>query len=198
MLSFTHLRRPAADPLIAADVLEVRCLLSSAAGAAHAALHHATLEDHTVATGSVKPPGFHSSNINAEVTIQGGTPVAVPVKFSLAPFKLVNGAKVTAHASASEIVSGNKVTLRATFVGTIQLIEAAGAKVIITPTGGSIVDSIKGPSTHFTATAVPDGTDTLIFLNGGNFQSFGATDKFTANAPVGFANKTVQVVVDAP
>jgi hypothetical protein len=194
-----RLRRPSpASFPVAADVLEVRALLSSAASAAHAAVHHAELHSSTRETGAVAPPGFHAKEITAQIVIQTGQPQNVPVKFSLSRFNPVEGAKVTAHASASVVVAGNKFTLKATFVGTIHLVEVIGnsSEIAATPTGGSIAYSMKGPSGNFKATALPDGFDLIVDLNGGNFTSFNTIDAFPANAPPGFANQTIEFIVD--
>jgi len=187
---------PAGFP-VAADFLEVRALLSSATAVAHAALHHAELLNNSRETGAVAPPGFHAKVITAQIAIQGGSPQDVPVKFSLAPFKLLEGSKVTAHASAAVTVAGTKITFKGTFVGTVHLVEVVGnsAEVDVLPTGGSIVYSLKGPSGSFKATATPNGTDTLVDLNGGSFASFSATDQFQANSPPAFANKTIHILV---
>jgi hypothetical protein len=187
---------------VAAEVLELRALLSSAGSAAHAAVNHAAVQTHAIETGAgethaVAPHGFHISQ-NAQIQLGGGSPGNVPVKFSISTLKSVVGSKVTAHASGVIITPGQRETIKATFTGTVQsVVPGAGyTNFAITPTGGNIVIKITGGGQKFTATALPNGTLSGASIFGTKFIDFHATDLFTADSVAPFTNQAIKFDID--
>jgi len=174
---------------VAAEVLEVRALLSAGAAAAHAALHQAALHGQTI-----QPDGFHG-HVGGLVSVANGIPGNIPGRVSLSKLTIDVGATVTAHVHLSQRTGGNFISVKGTFVGTIDSFGPQGGltKIIISPTGGSIVFSGKEANQHISATAVPGATKIQLFLNQGNFVVLTGTDVFTASAPVNLANKPISL-----
>jgi hypothetical protein len=107
---------------------------------------------------------------------------------------------VSAHFTFSLNSGGHKVSLKATFVGTIASFGPVGGKTLvhITPTGGSLVLTEKLPGHPASkATAIPNGSDVLLALNTGTntFFSMAATDIFKPGSPGGLSNQPVVIAI---
>jgi hypothetical protein len=174
---------------VAAEVLEVRSLLSAGAAAVHAAQHHAAAHVQTI-----EPHGFHG-NVNAAISIAGGLPSDFPGNFSLSNVKDVVGAKVTASFSFSISQGGATLAAKGKFAGTIQKIVGVGNDqfITLTPTGGSITFSSKDGKDHSKATAFSDGSLLHLTLENGIFKELTATNLFPPNATPPLNNKTVSI-----
>jgi len=185
---------------IAAEVLESRALLSSAAVAVHNATHHAAIHQATPATDLTPQAGFHGT-VNALVSFVGSPPGLIPGQFSISKINVVLGAKVTAHFAFSINSGGNKLSLKASFAGTVASFGAVpgGTLIALTPTGGSIVVTSKhAGSPTVKLTAIPNGSPVFVTVNGANsFLGLGATDVFKAGTPGGLAGLPIAIVITA-
>jgi hypothetical protein len=173
---------------VAAEVLEGRALLSAGAAAAHAAQHHAVTQAH-----AVEPHAFHGSVIAVEL-FGIDPPKNVPGSFSISNVKVALGAKMTAHFNSTLNLNGLKISLKATYIGTVNLITPQGQSTVLalTPTGGKLVLSEKGAGVpHVTATAISNGSTMHLTQQQGLFEQLTATYLFGPNEPLGFANQPI-------
>jgi hypothetical protein len=189
---------------LAAEVLEHRALLSSAAAAVHRATHHAAI-------GSVGDPAdnpavqaaphaaFHAT-LPGRVSINGASATPVSAKFSIGNVNVVEGAKVTAKFSFSFASGGTTTTVKGSFVGTISAINPQpGITYIgITPTGGLITLTQKHKGVHtITAKAVSDGSPIGLQLSpAGTFIGMSGRYAFTPDSL--FANQPIEIGIGTP
>lgn len=168
---------------VAAEVLEVRDLLSSAAAAVHGAMHHAAIQQAGGPTAGVAPGAAYHVSTQAGVSLDFDPPFFLPGTFSLSNIKSVAvGTKISAHFSFTLTQSpGTTATLKGSFSGTISSVnDFAGSKsIFLTPTGGSISYFQKNNgAVSFNVKAAPNGTPIqLVILDGSSaFVSLGGTD----------------------
>jgi len=182
---------------VAAEVLELRDLLSSAAAAVHGATHHAAIQQSADQTGAIAPLAFHGT-VNAAVAINSGTPKILPGQFSLSTVKLVNGAHVSGHFTFSLTSGASKISLKGKFAGTISGFGPVpgGTLCVLTPTGGSITltSNLAGPTVK--AKAVPGASVILLGLTPSNsFGSLAASDAFPAGSAGGLGGSTITILI---
>jgi len=181
---------------IAAETLEVRALLSSAAGAAHAAVHQAAL--HTNAITLLKPPPI---SVDGGLSIDGGKAVQIPAKGAL---KISNSHPVLGSQVTIKVVfppGGNPLeSVKATLTGKVVSVDnsnpaATGFK--LHPGKSSL--TLKGFDNNkpFTAKAVADGTKDwgLILESDGTFALAAELYNFGPKAPATLANKSVGILI---
>jgi hypothetical protein len=188
-----HRRRYSEWAPVAAEVLEIRDLLSSAAAAVHGATHHAAIQQPPDPAAQLAPRSLHAT-VQISFTVEGGIAEPFTGQLTLSKVKQTIGAHVTAHISISSAATGNRGTVKGSFVGTIANIgvNPQGNVLTITPTGGSVIVHQKKPGlSSTTAKAVPNGTATTLVMAGDTFVLLDATDVFTFSAPPDLAGKTV-------
>ena len=178
----------------AAEVLEVRALLSSAAGAAHAAVHHANLQTHAIA-----PLTFSSTHALGQIQINNGAATTIPVSGNLtaSTLQLGVGSKVTVKVTFPPFGSPHPESVTATFTGTVASIDSGiGIQTFtINPTGGSL--TLKGffNNKSVTAKAFPDGTPWTIEVLTGGFRLISESFRFGPKTSGGLANAPVSLKV---
>jgi hypothetical protein len=175
---------------VAAEVLEVRSMLSAGAAAAHAVAHRAAEHVRTI-----EPHKFNGP-LNVQIQVGVGTPEVFPGTFSLSNVKLAVGAKVTAHVLVTETSNGITSSFKGTFQGSISKIttNVGNNFITVTPTGGSIVYTQREPGTKtFIAKAFPTATPMQLVLvsSTGEFATLKVTELFPSTAPGLFANQTI-------
>jgi hypothetical protein len=182
--------------LVAAEVLELRDLLSSATAAVHGATQHAELLASNGPEGKLAPQAFHSA-VQIKFTVAGGIGETFPGQFSLSKVTLVDGSKVTAHFSVSNAQTGNEGSVKGTFVGKISTFGHvnAGTQVQITPTGGGVVIHTKTAGKSVTFKTAPNGTPIVLLLNNGNFVDMGEDTVYLPGAPPDLAGKTLETFI---
>lgn len=199
----TPLRRTQRDSWtvpVAAEVLELRALLSAGGAVAHAVQH----QHHVVAPALTVEPSAFRGNVLAHINIAGGVDLPnVPGTFSAPTVKLVLGSKVTTSFSFSRSNAGSTQTIKGTFQGTITNIQtgALDSKITLHPTGGSLVFTDKQPGHKtITAKAIPliAADITVRQMNTGSFEYFQATDVFLPTAPAPYANHPVSLTIELP
>jgi hypothetical protein len=175
---------------VAAEVLEVRSLLSAGGAAAHAAMHHAATHDAVGQTHAAGPlVAFHGA-ASATVNI-GDDKVDSPAHLSVSKFEVALGSKVKASFSLSIPQQGTHTSIKGTFSGTI--INIAGSTMTLAPTSGSMTYSQKSAGKTVKATATPDGNQLELSLVNGAFFVIDGTDSFPPNAPLNLGGKSIDV-----
>jgi hypothetical protein len=172
---------------VAAEVLEMRALLSAGA----AAVHH-----HGHGHGGHAQTHFNGP-ATAAVSIAGGTAVDAAGTYQMNNVKVVDGSQVTAHFHFSGDVNGHQINLQGTFLGKIasSLVNGTTTTVTVNPHGGSITYSDTFNGTTASGKAFPNGTQMqLVFVNG-VFSSLTVTDAFAASASPSLANQTINLVI---
>jgi hypothetical protein len=172
---------------IAAEVLEVRALLSAGAVSTHIAQRHAA-------------DTFANMNKHAIADITLGTntlPIAMGI-LSMPTVKAQDGAKVTAHFSFSEPSGAATLSFKGTFQGKItsSTTQAGATKITINPTGGSIVMSEKATGIKTVKVkAIPDGSSLELDLDAslGAVLRLQGTDVFPPGAP--FNGETITMLI---
>lgn len=168
-------------PVGAAEVLEVRDLLSSAAAAVHNATHHAASQHAAdpAATHGPQAPAFHGT-VTAILLLNGAPAAQVPASFSMSKATLAVGAKVKATFSLSFSVGATTESVKGTFSGTIGNIAANGQGTLlqIDPNGGSVTVSVKTGKTTAKATAIPAGSFAVQLSPTSTFLELNADDVF--------------------
>jgi len=186
---------------VAAEVLELRALLSSATAAVQGATHHAAVQQAANPAVHIAPQAAFHGLVQSSVSIAGAPPQLLPFTFSIGNVHVVLGAHVSARFSFSVTSGGNKVSLKGSLVGTIAAfgpIPGGKTLVTITPTGGSMVYSEKVPGHPlFKATAIPNGSPILLELTTATnaFERIGATDVFRPTAPGGLAGQPLVILI---
>jgi hypothetical protein len=174
---------------VAAEVLEVRSLLSAGASAVHAAMHHAAIQSPAVK----QPPIFQGAAI-AVIQITGGSSHNATGTALVPHFTKAVGSKVTASFTFSFSDGGNPATIKGTYSGTVRQIEQQFPLTIygLDVTGGKLTLTEKVGGKTIKATATPAGNTTLLELNNGVFDSMGINDSVSLTAKGGFAGKAIQ------
>jgi hypothetical protein len=185
---------------VAAEVLELRALLSSATAAVHGAAHHAAIQTANPA-GQIGPESapFHGI-VQALVTIDSQPPQLVPGTFSIGKVNVALGSHVSAKFSFSITSGGNKISLKGSFVGTVASFGPAGPKTLvnITPSGGSMTLTVKqAGNPALKAIAIPNGTPILLALTtaSNTFFSMGTIDVFKPGSPAGLSGVAIEVAI---
>lgn len=182
----TRLRRTrsASTPLpVAADVLEARALLSGAAAAVHAAVHHSQATTHGSA-GAVTPSRAQLTlyQVTAQITLNGDA-TDVPAQLFIAPVPLKPGAHVTVNVGFVTNLGGLMTDVVAKLTGTVKSWGPAGVLTAVTlKAGGSIVLAPVGLPRSQIAKLVSTGAPLTIELDStGKFVSL-QTDFKTARS----------------
>jgi hypothetical protein len=158
--------------MAAAEVLEVRSLLSAGAAAVHQAAMHAAH------AGELTP----NTTLHPVVTPQlsaGGQTFTGPTatSFSISQPSVTPGAVVKMHAAFTIIIDAIPVSFKGSFSGKVLSSGPflGGTKIEVTPTGGSLVSHFVEAGKKLTETFVPQGTVAEILLNSqGVFVDFSA------------------------
>ena len=179
----------------AAEVLEARALLSAGAAAVHAATHHAAIQ--TQAVESLAP--FHKT-LTTLVTITDSPASSVAGNFSLSNVNAAVGSKVKASFSFPVSSGGTTFSIKGTFEGTVDSVQAAGGLTTLTldPTGGSIAVTEKAGGQTFKATAFPDGTQVSLVFYNGSFVRLGVSDRFPPSPTGPLAGKSISMLFYQP
>lgn len=181
---------------IAAETLEVRALLSSATGAAHAAVHQAAV--HTSAITLLKPPPI---SVDGGLSIDGGNAVSIPTKGTL---KISNSHPVLGSKVTIKVVfppGGNPLeSVKATLTGKVKTVDdsnPAATAFTFQPGKGSLTLKSSINNTPFTAKAVADGTKDwgLILKPDGTFLLAAEAYNFGPKAPPTLASKSVGILI---
>jgi hypothetical protein len=174
---------------VAAEVLEVRSLLSAGASAVHAAIQHAAIQ-----SPAVKPPPTYKGAVSGAIAIGPPPDFATNGTALVSHFTQTNGSKVKVSFTLSFSDGGTPATIKGNFSGTIQGIQAVATLTIFTlqPTGGKLTLTEKVGGKTIKATATPAGNTTLLELNNGVFDSMGINDSVSLTAKGGFAGKAIQ------
>jgi hypothetical protein len=178
---------------VAAEVLELRDLLSSGAAAVHGAMHHAAIQQAASPATVPAPRPFHGL-ASAVFSIDGGLETDLTGKISLSKVNLAVDSKISAHFTFSTTVDGIKATLKGSFVGTVFGSNpiSTGTQIGITPTGGSVTLTEK--ALGLKAKAVPNGTLIELTLDANTkYSTMGETDVFVAGSPLGLGGLTIKV-----
>lgn len=181
---------------IAAETLEVRALLSSAAVAAHAAVHQAAL--HADATPSLKAPPITATGA---LSINGGSAVQIPGPgtLTISNSHPVQGSKVTIKVIF--LPAGNPLeSVKATLTGKVYKVDnsSPGATgFFLHPGKSSLTLKSVDNNKPFTAKAVSDAAQDfgLILKSDGSFAIAAELYHFGAKAPVSLANKSVGILL---
>src|SRR5205085_1716052 len=166
---------------IAAEVLELRALLS--ASAAHGAhLPIAAMHNH---------PATAIPNVSGNFNVNGLHFVA-PTKFSLSPVHRTTGTPISAHIRSSGTIAGGPVSVSGAISGQVQSFATVGSQTTLTldHLGGSLrVRQIVGGNQHHTYVAKPTATPLTLVIDNttGDFVSLSgdylapATKKFVSH-----------------
>jgi hypothetical protein len=172
---------------VAAEVLEHRALLSSAAAAVHSAIHHAAIGPADNPAVLAAPHAAFHGTVPGTLTINGGSPTPVSGTVSVGKVNVVEGAKVTVKVSYSFASGGTTTTVKGSFVGTISAINPQPeiTRIGITPTGGLITLTQKHKGVHtITAKAVSNGSPIGMRLSPtGTFLGLNGLDVFVPGSP---------------
>jgi len=179
--------RPSAGLIpVAAEVLEVRALLSSSAAAVH---HHGHGQGHAQT--------HFNGPATAAVTIGANTPVNAAGTYQMNNVKIVDGSQMTAHFHFTGDINGHQVNLQGTFLGKIasSLVNGTTTTVTVNPHGGSIRYSDTFNGTTSSGKALPNGTQMTLVFENGVFSSLTVTDAFGASASPSLANQTISLTI---
>jgi hypothetical protein len=179
--------RPSAGLIpVAAEVLEVRALLSSSAAAVH---HHGHGHGHAQT--------HFNGPATAAVTIGANTPVNAAGTYQMNNVKIVDGSQMTAHFHFKGDINGHQVNLQGTFLGKIasSLVNGTTTTVTVNPHGGNIRYSDTFNGTTSSGTAFPNGTQMTLVFENGVFSSLTVTDAFGASASPSLANQTISLTI---
>lgn len=171
----------------AAEVLEVRSLLSAGASAVRAAVHHAAVE-----SPAAKLPPIFQGSVDALVQItpfgnqNPGTGTAL-IQHST----LTVGSKMTASYTISFSDNGTPATIKGTISGTIQGSDPEGDLTFypFQPTGGKVTLTETVAGKTIKATATPSGNTITLVMKGSSFVQLGFGDTFSQKAKGGFAGE---------
>jgi len=171
---------------VAAEVLEVRALLSSSAAAVH---HHGHGHGHAQT--------HFNGPATAAVTIGANTPVDAAGTYQMNNVKFTTGSQMTAHFHFTGDINGHQVNLQGTFLGKIasSVVNGSTTTITVNPHGGSLFYSDTFNGTTSSGKAFPNGTQMqLVFVNGA-FSSLTVTDAFSASASPSLANQTISLAI---
>jgi hypothetical protein len=183
-------------PPAAAEVLELRALLSSAAGAVHAAEQHAAVQTQTSA-----PHAIHTT-ATVGIAIDKNDPefFSIPAKVTVSTLSPTIGSRVTLKVSLPHLFPSSKHdSLTATLSGTVQAINPSGigqTQFVVTATGDRLTLKTQGLDGPVTEKAIPiAGADWQFLVQNGAFLSANTTFQFAPTAPPGVAGHAVQLIV---
>lgn len=158
---------------MAAEVLEVRSLLSGAAAAVHQAVAHAAGAE------LLTPAKLLHPVVTPELTVSGQTFTGPQAKsFSISQVSPKQGSIVNVHATFTVIDQNLPASFTGSFSGKVLSTQTLGnlTKVSLIPTGGSFVERFMLGGKKVALTLVPQGTLGAVYFNTqGEFVSFGAT-----------------------
>lgn len=167
-------------PPVAAEVLELRDLLSSGGAAVHLAQQHAALQ-----TQALEPLALHA-NVQAALWVNHHSVIGLAAlgKVTVPTFSPTVGSRVIAKFSLPSLTA-NQISVAATFSGRITSIAVSGSQETFTiaPTGGSLMLKEESGNRIVPAKALPDGSDWNLVLENGGFQSVSEMFKFAPTAP---------------
>lgn len=141
-------------PIVAAEVLETRALLSAGASAAHAAVQHAHAH-------AISPAAKTVFEIDVTTSVSGSN--HFPGTMTVSKVSVTPGAHITAHVTVN---LGPHHTLKGTISGQVQssVVGAQSTTLTLSP-GGKLVERAPGikPSHIFLPSSTPTS---LSFFNG--------------------------------
>jgi hypothetical protein len=180
----------------AAEVLELRALLSSGAGAVHAAQQHAALQ-----TQAGAPHAIHTTaTVGIAIDKNGAEFFPVPARVTVSTLSPIVGSHVTLKVSLPHLFPGTKHdSLTATLSGTVQEINPSGigqTQFVVSATGDRLTLKTQGLDGPVTEKAIPlAGGEWQFLVQNGAFLSAITNFQFAPTAPPGVAGHFVQLIV---
>lgn len=173
----------------AAEVLEVRSLLSAGPSAVHAAMPHSNIQ-----SPAVKSPPTFQGTVSALITIPGHTDAIATGTALVSHFAETFDSKVKASFTLAFSDGGTSATIKGTYRGMIQGMGQLPPETIfqLSATGGklTLTENVEGKTIKATAAPTNDVLAGLA-LDDGDFQRMRIVGAFSVKAQGGFSGKVI-------